>query len=127
MTPTDSLQEFIADQLAPLGGVRFRRMFGGHGVYRGDRFFAILYRGQLYFRVNEDTKDEYLAHGMKPFRPNTKQTLNGYYEVPADVIEDSEVLIAWAARAHAAPAAKKKPQRATQRRTAVRSSVPSRR
>jgi DNA transformation protein len=33
---------------------------------------------------------------MKPFRPNSKQTLKTYYEVPVEVIEDSEQLVTWA-------------------------------
>jgi DNA transformation protein len=34
---------------------------------------------------------------MKPFRPNAKQTLKTYYEVPVEVIEDGEQLNQWAA------------------------------
>jgi DNA transformation protein and related proteins len=33
---------------------------------------------------------------MKPFRPNPKQTLKTYYEVPADILEDRELLARWA-------------------------------
>jgi DNA transformation protein len=33
---------------------------------------------------------------MKPFRPNAKQTLKSFYEVPVDIIEDSEYLAEWA-------------------------------
>jgi DNA transformation protein len=36
---------------------------------------------------------------MKPFRPNPKQTLKTYYEVPVDVMEDGEQLTTWATRA----------------------------
>jgi DNA transformation protein len=36
---------------------------------------------------------------MKPFRPNAKQTLKSYYQVPADVVEDSDMLCKWAAEA----------------------------
>ena len=38
----DSFTEFLQDQLSSLGEVEFRRMFGGHGLYRGDVFFGIL-------------------------------------------------------------------------------------
>jgi len=33
---------------------------------------------------------------MKPFRPNAKQTLKSFYEVPIDVLEDTEQLASWA-------------------------------
>jgi DNA transformation protein len=36
---------------------------------------------------------------MKPFRPNAKQTLKSYYQVPADVIEDADELSQWAMKA----------------------------
>ena len=36
---------------------------------------------------------------MKPFRPNARQTLKSYYEVPADVVEDRGLLRRWADRA----------------------------
>lgn len=92
----DNFAEFVQDQLAGLGGVEFRRMFGGYGLYRGDVFFGILYKGRLYFRTDDATRAEYLARGMKPFRPNPRQTLKSYYEVPAEVIEDADELVRWA-------------------------------
>jgi TfoX/Sxy family transcriptional regulator of competence genes len=32
-----------------LGSLRLRRMFGGYGIYRDEKFFGILYQGGLYF------------------------------------------------------------------------------
>ena len=31
---------------------------------------------------------------MKPFRPNAKQTLKSYYQVPVEIIEDADELAA---------------------------------
>ena len=95
----DSFKEFILDQLHDLGRLDCRAMFGGHGLYRDKVFFGILYKGRLYFKTDESTRDPYFEHGMKPFRPNAKQTLKNYYEVPAEIIEDQEELIVWARRA----------------------------
>ena len=36
---------------------------------------------------------------MKPFRPNARQTLKTYCEVPVTVLEDSDLLADWARRA----------------------------
>jgi DNA transformation protein len=45
--------------------------------------------------------------GSGPFRPNEKQTLKSFYEVPAEVAADDAELAAWARRAvEAARAAK---------------------
>lgn len=92
----DSFTEFILDQLAGVGGVTVRSMFGGYGLYRGKNFFAILSRGRLFFKTDTATRTFYTERGMGPFQPNHKQTLRNYYEVPADVIEDADELAAWA-------------------------------
>ena len=36
---------------------------------------------------------------MKSFRPNCKQTLKTYYEVPVEVMEDAGQLVEWAEQA----------------------------
>ncbi|MBI5774344.1 MAG: TfoX/Sxy family protein [Verrucomicrobia bacterium] len=102
----DSFKEFVLDQLRPLGGVEARRMFGGHGLYRGGKFFGIIFQGRLYFKTNETTRTEYERRGMKPFRPSAKQTLKNYFEVPADIVEDAGELAAWAHHALELPSAK---------------------
>jgi DNA transformation protein len=95
----DTFKDFIVDQLAALRGVTSRKMFGGHGLYRDGVFFGIVYKGRVYFRVTDDTLPAYRELGMKPFRPNAKQTLKTYYEVPVDVVEDAERLTTWAVQA----------------------------
>jgi len=92
----DSFKDYVLDQLALLGAVRARTMFGGHGLYRGPEFFGILHQGRLYFRTDARTRPDYIARGMSPFQPNPRQTLVAYYEVPADVLDDAEILATWA-------------------------------
>ncbi len=96
---TDSFKDFVLDQLGSLRGVTCRAMFGGYGLYQGDVFFGIIHKGRLYFKTSETSRSAYRERGMKPFRPNVRQTLKTYYEVPVDVTEDAEQLVAWAAQA----------------------------
>lgn len=98
---SDGLTEFVLDQLAEVRGVTCRAMFGGYGLYQNATFFGIIHRGRLYFKTDERTRTAYVARGMKPFRPNSKQTLKSYYEVPVEVIEDAEQLVTWATQASA--------------------------
>jgi DNA transformation protein and related proteins len=91
----DGFKDFILDQLAELNGVTARAMFCGYGLYQRDQFFAILHKGRLYLKITTATAPRYKEQGMKPFRPNAKQTLKSFYEVPIDVIEDAEVLTRW--------------------------------
>ncbi len=96
---TDGFKDFVLDQLHGLRGVTCRSMFGGYGLYHGDVFFGIVHKGRLYFKTNETSRAAYRERGMKPFRPNARQTLKTYYEVPVDVMEDAEQLVVWAAEA----------------------------
>ena len=61
--------------------------------------FAIAYSERLYFKVDERSKGDYLTRGMGPFRPNERQTLKSYYEVPPEVLADPEALLSWAREA----------------------------
>ncbi|MDR8071914.1 TfoX/Sxy family protein [Burkholderia cenocepacia] len=44
------------EQLAPLGDITLRRMFGKIGVFCNGVMFAVLTDGSLYFRVDDDNK-----------------------------------------------------------------------
>ena len=96
---SDGFKDFVLDQLADLRGLTCRAMFGGYGLRYRDTFFGIVHKGRLYFKVTPATVALYQEQGMKPFKPNAKQTLTSYYEVPLDVIEDAEQLTGWAKQA----------------------------
>lgn len=96
---SDSFRDFVLDQLEGLRGVTCRSMFGGYGLYQGEVFFGIIHKGRLYLKTNETSRAAYRERGMKPFRPNAKQTLKTYYEVPVDVMENAEQLVVWAGQA----------------------------
>jgi DNA transformation protein and related proteins len=98
-TKQDGFKDFVLDQMADLPSVTCRAMFGGYGLYQGGTFFGIIHKGRLYFKVSPKTVGLYEKQSMKPFRPNTKQTLKSFYEVPVDIIEDPEHLTAWATAA----------------------------
>ena len=99
MPKDDGFKEFIIDQLAQLNGLVCRSMFGGFGLYQVDRFFGIVHKNRLYFKTGPSNVSGYLGHGMKPFCPNSKQTLKSYYEVPPDIIDDAPRLADWATAA----------------------------
>jgi DNA transformation protein len=100
MSPkSDGFKDFVLDQLTNLSGVTARAMFGGYGLYHRSTFFGIIHKGRLYFKVTTATAPHYKGAGMKPFRPNPKQTLKSFYEVPIDIIEDAEALTQWATAA----------------------------
>jgi DNA transformation protein len=71
-------------------------MFGGVGIYAAELFFALLDDDTLYFKVDDATRPQFESRGMAPFRPYGEEgEVMGYYEVPADVLEDPEALGVW--------------------------------
>lgn len=99
MANPNSFKDFVEDQLAGFRGLRMKSMFGGYGLYCGEIFFGIIAKDRLYFKTDDATRADYEARGMKCFRPNPKQALKNYLEVPADILEDRDELVSWAERA----------------------------
>jgi len=98
-TKKDSFKDFVLDQLSELPSLTYRAMFGGYGLYQHDIFFGIVHKSRLYFKTDRITAPHYRDRGMKPFKPTSTQTLKNYYEVPIEVLEDSDDLTAWASQA----------------------------
>ena len=96
---SEGFKEFVLDQLAQLDDLSCSAMFGGYGLTLQGRFFGIIHKGRLYFRTDPGTAPRYRVHHMKPFKPNTRQTLKNYYEVPVDIVESAEALVEWAVAA----------------------------
>jgi DNA transformation protein len=96
-----SFQLLVVDQLSGVApGVRARPMFGGVGIYSGDLFFALIADDILYFKVDESNRPDFEARGMEPFRPfgDSGGTMR-YYQLPEEVLEDSDLLRAWVEKA----------------------------
>jgi DNA transformation protein len=123
MAVSESYLGYVIDQLTGIGRVRSKRMFGGVGLYADELFFGLLDDNGLYFKVDDTNRADFLDRGMGPFRPfkDKPEQAMSYYEVPADVIEEADELLAWARKAMrvavAAPrekkSLKKRPPRTT--------------
>ena len=96
--------QWVLGQLAGVGDVQPKPMFGCFGLYRGNVFFGIIAADTLYFKVGDATRSDYESRGMSRFRPyaNRSRVSMNYYEVPADVLEDADECGEWAQRAVAA-------------------------
>ncbi len=97
MPVTPTFRAFVLEQLrraAP--AIRDRSMFGGVGVYSGDAFFALVDDDVVYFKVDDTNRPYFEARGMGPFRPvGPGGEVMQYYEVPADLLEDTDILARW--------------------------------
>lgn len=97
--------EEIAYQLAPLGTVEVARFFSGAAMRLDGVMFGFMSRGSLFLRVDDVNRPAFVAAGMGPFsysRPTRTVALEGYYETPADVLEDAGALFDWCRSAYRA-------------------------
>jgi DNA transformation protein and related proteins len=100
VTVSSDYLAFVLEQLAGLGGVSSRRMFGGAGLYCDEYFFGLIADDVLYLRVDDSNRADYAARNMAQFRPyaDRPHLSMSYYEAPADVLEDAAELVIWARR-----------------------------
>jgi DNA transformation protein and related proteins len=125
--------EFVAwccELLAPLGPVRSRRMFGGHGLYVGDLFVAILAGERLYLKVDEATRASFEAAGSAPFHYTTARGERGvmsYWAMPDDGMDGPDQAQPWArlALASALRASAAKQAEAARKPSAARRQSPA--
>ena len=112
MAVSDDYLHYVLDQLAALGHIASRRMFGGVGLYHDERFFALISRDTLYFKVNDSNRRHYEERGMERFRPFEDKPMWSmtYYTVPADVLEDAEECVIWAQRSAAIATLAERPE-----------------
>lgn len=106
--------EEIAYQLAPLGKVEVARFFSGAAMRLDGVMFGFMSRGSLFLRVDDVNRPAFVAAGMGPFsyaRPTRTVALEGYYETPADVLEDAGALFDWCRSAYRAALLARPPKR----------------
>jgi DNA transformation protein len=108
---SENYRMFVLEQLARVVPVTGKSMFGGVGLYARGLFFALIAEDRLYFKVDDRTRTDFERRGMEPFRPFDDKGAMGYYEVPADVLEDAGQLASWVEQAIAVAAGAKKPAR----------------
>jgi DNA transformation protein len=130
MAVSSDFLAYVLDQLAGLGVVSSRRMFGGAGLYCDEFFFGLIAQDVLYLRVDDSNRADYTTRGMGPFRPyaDRPQLSMSYYEVPADVLENAAELVSGARRSVAvAMTAERRGAQSVRRSAPRRRTAPKRR
>jgi len=107
---SDSYRDFVLEQLGRVTPVMGKSMFGGVGIYAQGLFFALIAEDRLYFKVDDVTRPDFEQRGMEPFRPFGEDSAMGYYELPADVVEDVAQLESWMRKAIDVAAKSKRPK-----------------
>ena len=112
MAVSRGFRDFALEQLGRSAHVTARSMFGGVGVYAEGVFFALMDDDTLYFKVDDSNRPDFEARGMSPFMPYKDPShVMGYYEVPAEVLEDPDTLRLWVHKALAVARSSRKAKR----------------
>ena len=126
MVASDSFTEFLREQLATLGRITTRRMFGKTGVFCDGLMFGMVRDDTLYFRVDDDNRATFReAQAFPPLNYEKKGAAIdlSFWRVPERLFDDPDEMSAWARAAQAAArrvAAKRlpaAPRRKTKSRT----------
>ena len=95
---------FVLDLMAPLGEIRARAMFGGHGIYQADAMFAIVADDRLYLKADSATSGAFAERNLSQFTyvARGKTITMQYYEAPPEVFESPLAMQIWAQQSIAA-------------------------
>jgi len=126
MVASDSFAEFLREQLAPLGRLTLRRMFGKTGVFCDGVMLGMVRENTLYFRVDDHNRAAFKeAESFPPLNYEKKgATIDlSFWRVPERLFDEPDDLLTWAQaalaaarrvatkRQRAAPRGKSRPQR----------------
>jgi DNA transformation protein len=87
------------DLFAPLGTVRARRMFGGHGLYIDAIFVALIADERLYMKTDETSRPAFERAGCQPFaysRSDRAAVTLGYWTAPDEALDSPRSMEPWA-------------------------------
>ena len=105
MVASDSFAEFLREQLAPLGHITTRRMFGKTGVFCDGLMLGMVTDNTLYFRVdahNRATFAEAAAFPPLNYRKQGSTIDLAFWRAPERLFDEPDEFVAWARAALAA-------------------------
>jgi DNA transformation protein and related proteins len=99
MAKRNDFTDWAEEQLAPLGAIRLKSMFGAFGLYADELFFAIIDDDVLYFKADDLNRARFVEAGCEIFRyPMKDGSFNelSYYQAPETALDDQTDLLDWA-------------------------------
>lgn len=97
-TPSREYVDYLLDQLAPLGEVRARAMFGGYGIYLERVMFGLVADDAFYLKIDTVSRPTFEAAGSEPFvyHKNGKPMTMSYWLLPENAADNPEAMLDWA-------------------------------
>ena len=80
--------------------VRARRMFGGMGIYTGERMFAFLIGEDIGLKLAPPDYDEaMLLPGAGPLHPDAEsEPMREYVKLPKSILDNVDLFVMWVER-----------------------------
>jgi DNA transformation protein len=105
MVASDGFAGFLRDQLAPVGRITVRRMFGKTGVFCDGFMLGMVRDNTLYFRVDDDNRVAFKE--AESFPPLNYEKRGGaidlsFWRAPERLFDEPDELVTWARAALAA-------------------------
>ena len=99
MVASDSFAEFLREQLAPLGRLTLRRMFGKTGVFCDGFMLGMVRDNTLYFRVDDENREA--LKEAQAFPPLNYEKKGGsidlaFWRAPERLFDEPDELLSWA-------------------------------
>lgn len=100
----EPLLAHLQEVLSGIGSIRARAMFGGHGLYCDGLFFGLVISGQLFLKVDAQSRDAFRDAGCRPFvyEGRGKSIEMSYWSVPESAMDSPDDMQPWARLALAA-------------------------
>jgi DNA transformation protein and related proteins len=98
MVASDSFAEFLREQLAPLGQVTMRRMFGKTGVFCDGLMLGMVTEDALYLRVDPHNQTAFKeAQSAPPLSYKKKGcTIDlSFWRAPERLFDEPDELVTW--------------------------------
>src|SRR3954454_7139973 len=98
MVASETYAEFLREQLAPLGRVTLRRMFGKSGVFCEGVMLGVVTENTLYFRVDDQNRATFKeAECFPPLNYAKKgETIDlAFWRVPERLFDEPDELVSW--------------------------------
>jgi DNA transformation protein and related proteins len=104
MRVKSELASYVEAQLAFLGRIATKSIFGGIGIFVDERLLGIVMDDKLYLHTDASNLRMYQERGMPQFKPypNAFDLTTDHHQVPADIVEDPVQLKRWGEQALAA-------------------------
>src|SRR3569833_899981 len=119
MVASPDFADFLRDQLAPLGRITMRRMFGKTGVFCDGVMLGMVTDNTLYFRVDDQNRTTFAEAQEAPplnYRKKGSTIDLSFWRAPERLMDEPDELVDWARAAQGTArrvAAKRKPRRSS--------------